>query len=226
MVSSPEQSSGCGSFACVSKCTPLMPAIPLLEELIPAHHRLNAEEDTWHHSGWVWTWRYVWLCPGELLWVQREKSCLLATRSSAPSAVWSLLMSAAGLARASLESPSAVLNVSSLHNSLDPMCLCIAEAACSPSATGGSSGNSFLFDLLCTLKAWHCRRLSLELLCPTDRRSCGPAGLPLPALVMARFLSCFLLGFWFAVCDELVEILSTSSLKRRIKDYLGDKSLL
>lgn len=130
MVSSSEQSSGCGSFACVYKCMPLMPAIPLLGGADSAGW--TAEEATWHHSGWVWTWRYVWLCPSELLWVQKEKSCLLAAHLSAPSAVWPLLMSAAGLARASLESPSAVLNVSSLRNSLDPMCRCIAEAACSP----------------------------------------------------------------------------------------------
>lgn len=63
---------------------------------------------------------------------EREKSCLLGAGSSEPSAVWPLLTSASGLGRASLESSSAVLNVSSLHNLLAPMCLCIAEAACSP----------------------------------------------------------------------------------------------
>lgn len=144
------------------------------------------------------TWpRWAFMSP------EREKSCLLGAGSSEPSAVWPLLTSASGLGRASLESSSAVLNVSSLHNLLAPMCLCIAEAACSP-VCPRKKLRKLLFVCLISCAPWkpvccvHCLAqrllgLSLELLCHTDRRSCGPASLPLPVLVMAPFCPVFCL---------------------------------
>lgn len=143
------------------------------------------------------TWpRWAFMSP------EREKSCLLGAGSSEPSAVWPLLTSASGLGRASLESSSAVLNVSSLHNLLAPMCLCIAEAACSPICPRKKLRKLLLVWFLVHLESLsavlHCLAqrllgLSLELLCHTDRRSCGPASLPLPVLVMAPFCPVFCL---------------------------------
>lgn len=143
------------------------------------------------------TWpRWAFMSP------EREKSCLLGAGSSEPSAVWPLLTSASGLGRASLESSSAVLNVSSLHNLLAPMCLCIAEAACSPVCPRKKLRKLLLVWFLVHLESLsavlHCLAqrllgLSLELLCHTDRRSCGPASLPLPVLVMAPFCPVFCL---------------------------------
>lgn len=143
------------------------------------------------------TWpRWAFMSP------EREKSYLLGAGSSEPSAVWPLLTSASGLGRASLESSSAVLNVSSLHNLLAPMCLCIAEAACSPICPRKKLRKLLLVWFLVHLESLsavlHCLAqrllgLSLELLCHTDRRSCGPASLPLPVLVMAPFCPVFCL---------------------------------
>lgn len=143
------------------------------------------------------TWpRWAFMSP------EREKSYLLGAGSSEPSAVWPLLTSASGLGTASLESSSAVLNVSSLHNLLAPMCLCIAEAACSPICPRKKLRKLLLVWFLVHLESLsavlHCLAqrllgLSLELLCHTDRRSCGPASLPLPVLVMAPFCPVFCL---------------------------------